>query len=58
MVGEWRAELKAMRRLDVLESHLVEEVPDYDDGGGGGAIMDTGAGDCEVKVRGTLLRHI
>ena len=29
-----------------------------DDGGQGNAIVDTGAGDSEVKVRGTLLRHI
>ena len=50
--------MKAMERLDVLEGHLVARVPSEDDGGQGNAIVDTGAGDSEVKVRGTLLRHI
>ena len=50
--------MKAMERLDVLEGHLVARVPGEDDGGRGNAIVDTGAGDSEVKVRGTLLRHI
>ena len=58
MDGEWRAEMKAMERLDVLEGHLVARVPGEDDGGQGNAFVDTGAGDSEVKVRGTLLRHI
>ena len=58
MDGEWRSEMKAMERLDVLEGHLVARVPGEDDGGQGNAIVDTGAGDSEVKVRGTLLRHI
>ena len=58
MDDEWRAEMRAMERLDALEGHLVARVPGEDDGGRGGAVVDTGAGDSEVKVRGTLLRHI
>ena len=58
MDGERRAEMKAIRRLDVLENHLVQEGQVHEGAEGGGAVMDTGAGDSEVKVRGTLLRHI
>ena len=63
MDGGWRVEMKAMEKLDALEEHMVK-VPDYAEGricpraDGVGAFVDTGAGDCEVKVRGTLLRHI
>ena len=53
MDGDWRTEMKAMERLDVLEGHLVAN-----DDRQGNAIVDIGAGDSEVKVRGTLLRHI
>ena len=56
--GQWRAEMKAMRKLDVLENHLVQEGQVHGGAEGGGAVVDTGAGDSEVKVRGTLLRHI
>jgi hypothetical protein len=51
----WRAEVKAMQRLDELEGHLVAEVSSC---GKVGAIVDVGVGDAGVKVRGTLLRHI
>ena len=46
--GEWRTEMKATERLDVLEGHMVARVPGEDDGGQGNAIVDTGAGDSEV----------
>ena len=32
MDGEWRTEMKAMERLDVLEGHMVARVPGEDDG--------------------------
>ena len=46
----WRAELKAMERLNELEGHLVAGVPSEDDAEQGGAIVDTGVGDAGVKV--------
>ena len=30
--GEWRTEMKAAERLDVLEGHVVARVPGEDDG--------------------------
>ena len=56
--GRRWAEKEAMRKLDVLENHLVLEGQVHEGAKGGGVVMDTGAGDSEVKVRGTLLRHI
>ena len=51
----WRAELKAMEKLDALEGRLAEDVVCEDNGEQSAAIVDTGGGDSEVKVRGTLL---
>ena len=43
-----------MKKLDGLARHLQW---DLREGSGRGSFVDIGAGDSEVKVRGTLLRH-
>ena len=53
--GVRRAEMDAMEKLDGLEKHLQWDLLE---GSERGAVVDTRAGDSEVRVRGTLLCHI
>ena len=63
--GRRRVEMEAVKKLDVLENHLVQGGQVHGGAEGGGAVVDIGAEDfgagagfSRIKVLGTLLRHI